>query len=214
MPLDNDYRLTVVESREGRQLDPRQGVARAIPRPSPQAALAAVRATSGVDEAITQVPNLAEAATWQDTAFFSVCTKTGTAAFLDLWDVDHFDFFSDMQSSLDSCRAWFAGDGFEFWGAPQGKTGRVNCHFQAPADGYYLAIASLEGDPLTGGSATTHYILDDFGPGSAPQDLGAFSFTGPVNQPFLLLLSADGHNFRIDQERGGFFFYSLTIYQL
>jgi hypothetical protein len=210
MPLDSDHRLTVVESREGRQLDPRQAGSRAIPRPSAQMALAAVRATSGADEAIAQVPNLAEAAVWQETAFFSVCTKTGTASFLDLWDVDHFDFFTDMQSSLNSCRAWFAGDGFEFFGAPQGKTGRVNCNFQAPAEGHYLVMASLEGD----GSATTHYFLDDFGPGSSPQDLGAFSFTGPVNQPFLLFLSADGHNFRIDQEQGGFFFYSLTIYQL
>ena len=213
MPLDSDHRLTIVESREGRQSDSGNGVVRAIPKPSPHAALVAVRSTSGSDEAIAQIPNLAEPATWQEIASFSVCTKTGTAAFLDLWDVDHFDFASDMQSSLNSCRAWFAGDGFEFFGAPQGKTGRVNCHFDAPVDGNYLAIASLESDPLTS-SATTRYLLDDFGPGSAPQDLGAFSFTGPVIQPFVLMLSAGGHNFRIDQEQGGFFFYSLTIYQL
>jgi hypothetical protein len=213
MPLDSDYQLTVVESRAGRQLDPRQAGARAIPKPSPQVALAAVRAAGGADEAIAQVPNLADAALWQETAFFSVCSKTGTASFLDLWDVDHFDFFTDMQSSLDSCRVWFGGDGFEFYGGPGGNTGRVNCNFFAEAEGYYLVIASVESDPSSD-SATVHYVLDDFGPGSSPQDLGAFAFTGPVNQPFLLLLSADGHNFRIDQEQGGFFFYSVTIYQL
>jgi hypothetical protein len=210
MPLDSEYRITVVES-QGQPLDPRKSEAlRATPRPSPQAAVAAVRATSGADEVIAQLPHLADASQLQETAFFSVCTKTGTASFLDLWDVDHFDFFTDMQSSLNNCWAWFSPDGFEFYGAPQGKTGRVNCTFQAPVDGTYLVIASLLSD---GGSGTVHYVLDDFGPGSAAVDLGAFTFTGPVNQAFVLSLGANSHSFRIDQETGGFFFLSLTVYQ-
>jgi hypothetical protein len=214
MPLDSEYRLSVVESRVSGQPDLRSGVVRAIPRPSAQEAFAAVRASSGVAEAIAQVPNLAEPATWQEFAFFSVCSKTGSATFLDLWDVDHLDSFSSMQQSVNSCSAWFAGDGFESFGAPPGKTGRVNCHSdQFVDDGHYLAIASLGADPPSS-AASVHYILDDFGPGSVPQDLGAFSFTGPVTQPFLLLLSAGAHSFRIDQEQGGFFFNSLTIYQL
>jgi hypothetical protein len=211
MTLDSDYRITVVES-QGQALDLRQTeIARPMPRPSPQAAVAAVRATSGADELIAQNPNLANAAQLQETASFSVCTKTGTASFLDLWDVDHFDFVSDMQSSLNSCSAWFAPDGFEQYGAPQGKTGRVNCTFQAPADGMYLAIASLMSHGAD--SATVRYVLDDFGPGSTPTDLGAFTFTGPVNQAFVLSLVANSHSIRIDQESGGLFFYNLTLYQ-
>jgi hypothetical protein len=211
MTQDSDYRITVVES-QGQPLDLRQrGAARATPRLSPHAAVAAVRATSGADELIAQIPNLADASQLQETAFFSVCTKTGTAGFLDLWDVDHYDFFTDLQSSLNNCSAWFSPDGFDFYGAPQGKTGRVNCTFQAPVDGTYLAIASLVGDG--GNSATVRYILDDFGPGSAPTDLGAFVFTGPVNQAFVLSLTANSHSVRIDQEAGGFFFSSLTLYQ-
>jgi len=210
MPLDSDYRINVVES-QGQQLDLRKnGTARATPRLSPQAAVAALRATSGADEVIARVPNLADASQLQETAFFSVCTKTGTASFLDLWDVDHFDFFTDLQSSLNNCSAWFSPDGFEFYGAPQGKTGRVNCTFEAPVDGTYLVIVSLLSD---GGSGTVHYIVDDFGPGSASTDLGAFTFTGPVNQAFVFSLAANSHSFRIDQEAGGFFFLSLTLYQ-
>jgi len=211
MPLDSDYRISVVKS-EGRELDFRKnGNTRATPRLSPQAAVAALRATSGADEVIAQVPHLADASLLQETAFFSVCTKTGTATFLDLWDVDHFDFFTDLQSSLNNCSAWFSPDGFEFYGAPQGKTGRVNCTFQAEVDGTYLAIVALNSD---GGSATVHYVVDDFGPGSAPTDLGSFTFTGPVNQAFVLSLAANSHSFRIDQEAGGFFFLSLTLYQV
>jgi hypothetical protein len=177
---------------------------------SPQTAIAALRATSGADEVISQVPNLADASQLQEAAYFSVCTKTGTATFLDLWDVDHFDFFTDMQTSLSNCSAWFSPDGFEAYGAPQGKNGRVNCTFDAPVDGTYLAIVSLMSD---GGSATVHYTVDDFGPGSSPTDLGSFTFTGPVNQAFVLALDANVHGFRIDQEAGGFFFLSLTLYQ-
>jgi hypothetical protein len=211
MTQDSDYRITVVES-QGQPRDLRQtGIARATPRLSPQAAVAAVRATNGADELIAQIPNLADASQLQETASFSVCTKTGTAEFLDLWDVDHFDFSSDMQSSLNSCSAWFAPDGFEFYGASPGKTGRVNCTFQAPVDGTYLAIASLMSDGAD--SATVRYVVDDFGPGSSPTDLGAFTFTGPVNQAFVLSLASNSHSIRIDQEAGGLYFYSLTLYQ-
>jgi len=210
MTSNSDYRITVVES-QGQPLDIRQrGMMRAAPRMSPQAAVAAVRATSGADELIAQVPSLADASVLQETASFSVCTKTGTATFLDLWDVDHFDFLADMQSSLNSCTAWFAPDGFEFFGSPPNKTGRVNCTFHAPVNGTYLAIASLISFL---GSATVHYIIDDFGPGSSPTDLGSFTFTGPVNQAFVFSLTANSHGLRIDQEAGGFFFSSLTLYQ-
>ena len=184
---------------------------RAAPRMSPQAAVAAVRATNGADELIAQVPSLADASLLQETAFFSVCTKTGTATFLNLWDVDHFDGFTDMQSSLNDCTAWFAPEGFgEFFGSPPTTTGRANCTFQAPIDGTYTAIASLIS---FGDSATVRYILDDFWPGSSPTYLGSFTFTGPVDQVFVFSLDANSHSLRIDQEAGGFFFSSLTLFQ-
>ncbi len=211
MPLDSDYRIAIVESQGQQQRDRRKnGTARATPKLSPEAAVAALRATSGADEVIAQVPNLADPAQLREFAFLSVCSKTGTGTFLDLWDVDHFDAFTDMQSSLNSCRAWFS-QGFQFFGAPPGKTGRVNCTFQTPVAGTYLAIASLMSD---GGSGTVRYILDDFGSGSTPTDLGTFTFTGPVNHAFVFSLAPNTHMFRIDQQAGGFFFLSLTLYQV
>ena len=115
VPLDSDYRLTIVES-QGQPNQPRPqlrkvGTAPATPKLSPEEAVAALRATSGADEVIAQVPNLADPAQLQEIAFFSVCSKTGTAKSLDLWDVDHFDAFTDMQSSLNGCRASFS-EGF------------------------------------------------------------------------------------------------------
>jgi hypothetical protein len=211
MPLDQDFRITVVESMEGQRLDPRQATARAVPTPSREMALAVVRAAGGAEEVLQQVPNLGTTAAWVDIAFFSVCSKTGTALFLDLWDVDHFDFFTDLQSDLNNCRVWFTANGHEPYGAPGTLTGRVNCYFSTPADAFYLAIASLESDP-PGTNATVRAVLDDFGAGGI--DLGVSGFNGLVNLPFLFHLSESAHSIRIDQQEGGFFFYSMTIYQL
>ena len=211
MPLDQNFRIKVVESMEGQRLDLREATVRATPTPSREIALAAVRAVGGAEEVLEQIPNLGTTAAWTETAFFSVCSKTGTALYLDLWDVDHFDFFTDLQSDLNSCRVWFTANGHETYGAPGTLTGRVNCYFTTPADAFYLAIASLESDPA-GTGATVRGVLDDFGAGGI--DLGVLGFNGPVNLPFLFHLSEGAHSIRIDQQEGGFFFYSMTIYQL
>jgi hypothetical protein len=216
--LESDYRLTIVES-QGQPSQPRSQLRKPATAPatrklSPHEAVAALRATRGADEVIAQVPNLADPAQLQEIAFFSVCSKTGSAQALDLWDVDHFDGFTDMQSSLNGCRAWFS-DGFSFFEAPQRKTGRVSCSFIATVAGTYLAIASLSSGPGSGAdSGSARYILDDFGAESPAKRLGDFTFTGPVNHVFVLSLdtSQSVHHFRIDQLAGGFFFLGVTIF--
>ncbi len=105
---------------------------------------------------------------WARTAYFSVCAKSGTAHYLDIWDADHFDGFTDMQGvRLDDCRAWFSGDGYTTWGSGQTKTGRVNCYFTAPVAGDYLCTAALQSYP-TGSAAQVECLIDNFSFGPLP----------------------------------------------
>ena len=101
------------------------------------------------------------------TAYFSVCSKSGTAHFLDIWDADHFDGFTDMQECVDDCRAWFSADGYAGWGSGQTKTGRVNCYFSAPTEGDYLCTAALQSYP-TGSPSQVECLIDSFSFGLAP----------------------------------------------
>lgn len=100
---------------------------------TPEEALAALEATKGASALIKRLPHLGDLKFWLPTAYFSVCRKTGTARYLDLWDTDHFDGFTDMQRCLNDCRAWFSGDGYQFWGFGQTKTGRASLGWRPEA---------------------------------------------------------------------------------
>lgn len=50
------------------------------------------------------MPGLGAPAAWVQVAYFSVWQKTGTATYLDIWDADHFDYFTDTQRDLTDCR--------------------------------------------------------------------------------------------------------------
>jgi hypothetical protein len=207
MPVDKNYRVVLGEARE--QVAPageRGGAAPADLKPSRQRVLTALKETSGAEEFIQKIPNLETLDLWQDTAYFSVCSKTGTAIWLDLWDADHFDYYTDMQTSLNECRVWFSADGRSEYGSPETKTGVINCTFSAPTDGFYICTASLQGDP-SGGQAQVECLVDNFSFGSLP-------FTGTIHQPHLANLSQGSHYFRIRQESGEFFFLSLSVWAL
>jgi hypothetical protein len=209
MPVDKSYRVVLGEALELlAPAEERVGAAAADLKPSPQRVLTALRETSGAEEFIKKIPNLETPDVWQDTAYFSVCSKTGTAYFLDIWDADHFDGFTDMQHSLNDCRVWFSAEGFSGWGSGDTRTGRINCYFVAPTSGAYICTASLQSFPtVTGNTAQVECLIDNF-------SFGPLAFNGTIHQPHLTNLSPGGHHFRIRQRSGSFFFLSLSVWSL
>ncbi len=178
--------------------------AHAKPTLAPAKVIRALRATRGADQVIAKLPSLVKANLWVPIATFSVCLKTGTATYLDIWDADHFDGFTDMQRCLAECRVWFSAEGFTYWDSPQTKTGRINCYFRAPSAGSYVCNAQLQS---YNGPARVECLIDSFSFGPLP-------FNGSINQPHPTSLSAGYHSFRIRQMSGSFFFVALTVWKV
>ena len=186
----------------------REGVAQPSGRNGPtfdrQLISKALLATPGAKDLVVKIPTLADAAAWQHVATLCVCVKSGTARYLDLWDADHFDFFTDMQRNIAECRAWFSGGGHEYWGEPAAKAGRVNAYFGAPASGNYVCNVELQS---YGGPAQVECLIDSYSYGPLP-------FNGSILQPHPAALSAGPHSFRIRQLSGSFFFGGLTVWKV
>lgn len=207
MATDRDFRLRLI--RAGRPSKEERSVTRvrrAKAETTPRAVLRSLKATPGADQVIAEVPGFADIGLWSQVAYFSVCRKSGSARWLDLWDADHFDGYTDMRECLDDCRAWFSADGFTTWGSGQTKTGRVNCYFTAPSAGNYICNARLQSDPLSGTSAV-ECLIDN-------STFGPLTWSGTIDQPHPCNLAAGGHHFRIRQLRGAFFFLSLTVWRV
>lgn len=137
-------------------------------------------------------------------ATFSVCQKMGTARYLDIWDADHFDYFTDMHRNLAECRVWFSDKGFTYWDSPETRTGRINCYFRAPSNGEYVCNVELQS---YGGQAMVECLMDDF-------NFGPLPINGSILQPHHSTLDAGYHSFRVRQKSGSFFFNSLTVWKL
>jgi hypothetical protein len=207
MEKGDKFELRIVESMEAYPPpDEREGIAATDLVTTPEEALEALKATKGAEAVLKQIPLLDRPELWFSTAYFSVCRKSGTAKYLDLWDLDAFDGFTDMGRCVSDCRAWFAGDGFEFWGSGETKTGRVNCYFTAPSEGWYTCNAKLQSYP-----SNELAIVECFMDSSSFGQLPVF---GTINQPHQARLSAGGHHFRIRQVSGSFFFLSLTVWAI
>ncbi len=201
-----EFELKVVESLQSYPpREERERVALADSLPTPEDVLKALRSTKGAAEALERIPNINELPLWLPIATFTVQRKTGTAAFLDIWDADHFDEFTDMQRCLNDSHAWFSGDGYQYWGSGQTKTGHVNCYFTAPSDGYYVCNAQLQSFP-TSSPAVVECLID----GSS---FGQLTVLGTIIQPHVANLVEGGHHFRIRQVAGSFFFLSLTVWR-
>jgi hypothetical protein len=207
VPADRKFRLQLLESLKAHPADrERDRITRAKPETSARAVLRSLKATPGADEILKRAPRFGELELWKEIAYFSVCRKSGAARWLDIWDADHFDGFTDMQRCVNDCRAWFSADGFTTWGSAQTKTGRVNCYFNAPAAGNYICNARLQSYPATAG-AVVECLIDN-------SSFGPLSWSGTIDQPHPCKLSAGGHHFRIRQVSGSFFFLSLTVYEV
>jgi len=206
--MPKEFRLKLIESKESLKLkaDARRVAAVKPARPTTDAkvVLKALKDSPGGPDVLKKLPNALDLALWLPTATFSVCMKTGTAVFLDIWDADHFDFFTDMQRCLTDCRAWFSADQFESWGSAKTKTGRINCFFNAPAAGNYICTAELQSFD---GPALVECLIDS-------SSFGFLPVNGTVVQPHPCVLSAGGHSFRIRQVSGSFFFVALTVWKV
>jgi hypothetical protein len=204
---DPGFELKLVESLESYPpREEREGFAATDLFTTPEEALDALKATKGAEAILDEIPELGDVDVWQEIACFCVCQKTGTARYLDIWDTDHFDGFTDMQRCLNECRAWFSGDGYDFWGSGQTKTGRINCYFTAPSAGRYTCNARLQSFP-TSSPAVVECLIDK-------NSFGQLTVLGTINQPHMASLSQGGHHFRIRQVSGAFFFLSLTVWKV
>jgi|SRR5437762_1246212 len=206
--MPKKFQLAILETQKALKVaaDARRVPAVEVAKPTLEAKpiYEALTATAGAKELMKQIPRLAEFSSWAFTACFCVCVKTGTAQFLDIWDADHFDGFTDMQHNVAQCRAWFSASGYTFWGSSETKTGRINCYFNAPAAGTYVCNAELQS---FGGPAQVECIIDS-------SSFGILPFNGLITQPHTCNLAAGGHSFRIRQVAGSFFFVSLTVWKI
>lgn len=203
----DDFKLSIVDSLKSfAAREEREGITAADLATTPEEALEALKATKGAAAVLKQVPNLENLEAWFPTAYFTVCSKFGTARYLDIWDTDHFDGFTDMQRCLNDCRAWFSADGYDSWGSGQTKTGRINCYFTAPTAGTYTCNARLQSYPATS-PASVECRIDN-------SSFGPLTVLGTINQPHMSNLSAGGHHFRIWQRSGSLFFLSLTVWRI
>jgi hypothetical protein len=205
---DGEYRIKLGESLEPvklpRDLQYQDRVRPVKPVIAAQEVQEALLSTAGAQEVLTKIPDLGDLTIWAPVAHFSVCQKTGTATFLDIWDCDHFDGFTDMKKNLSECRVWFSANGYTYWDSPQTKTGRINCFFRAPSAGNYVCSVQLQS---YAGSAQVECLIDSFSYGPLP-------FTGTIVQPHPAHLSAGYHSFRIRQISGSFFFAHLSVWKI
>jgi hypothetical protein len=209
MPVDKRSRMKIITSSRALKTERRRApVSRVNVKPTTSEIVRAFKKAPGYEEIVARIPKAATVAGWDkgtQVAYFSVCSKSGSAQFLDLWDCDHFDFVSDMKKSVADCRAWFSHAGFSTWGSAQTKTGRVNCFFNASTAGSYSCVAQLRADPLSS-TSKVECLIDN-------NSFGLLTFSGTILQPHFSVLSAGGHHFRIRQVDGAFYFLSLTIYR-
>lgn len=209
MAVDRKYRMKVLESTKTLKVERRPvRVLRVRVKPTTREIVRAFKKSAGYEEIIARIPKSKTVAGWDKgthIAYFSVCSKTGAASWLDIWDCDHFDGFTDMQRSINDCRAWFSHTGYSTWGSAQTATGRINCYFNAAVAGDYSCVVQLQSYPASS-NATVECLIDN-------SSFGVLPFTGTILQPHFSVLSAGGHHFRIRQASGSFFFLSLTVYR-
>lgn len=209
MPVDKSYRMRIVRSMRVLKTEKRPPrVPRVNVRPSTREIVRAFKQAPGYEDIVAQIPKAETVAGWDkgtQVAYFSVGSKSGSAAWLDLWDCDHFDGFTDMPRSVKDSRAWFSLAGFNTWGSAGTDTGRINCYFNAAIAANYSCVVQLQSYPLSS-TAIVECLIDN-------NSFGPLPFIGSILQPHFTTLSPGGHHFRIRQMAGAFFFLSLTVYR-
>ena len=209
MPVGKSFRMRLIRSTRTLKTERRPApVQRVAVKPTTVEIVRAFKRSPGAGEILARIPKAATVEGWDkgtQVAYFSVCGKSGAANWLDLWDCDHFDGFTDMPKSVADCRAWFSHTGYSSWGSAQTATGRINCHFNAAVGAAHSCVVQLQSYPSSS-QAVVECLIDNNSFGNLP-------FTGTVLQPHFSMLAAGGHHFRIRQVSGSFFFLSLTVYR-
>ncbi len=209
MAVGKRFRMQIISSTKVVKTERRpKPVKRVNVKPTTAEIIRAFKRSRGYEDVIARIPKAETAAGWDSgtqVAYFSVCQKSGSASFLDLWDCDHFDLVSDMQRSVADCRAWFSHRGFSTWGSAQTATGRINCFFNAAVAAPYSCVVQLQSDPVAS-NATVECLIDN-------NTFGPLPFSGTIIQPHFSMLSVGNHHFRIRQMSGAFYFLSLTVYR-
>jgi len=209
MPVAKSYRMKLLTSTRSFRAEPRPTRAPKVRvRPTTREIVRAFKKARGYKDILARIPKAATPAGWDkgtQIAYFSVCSKSGSARWLDLWDCDHFDDFTDMRRSVNDCRAWFSHTGFTTWGSAETATGRINCFFDAAIAGNYSCVVQLQSYPTSSG-ARVECLIDN-------NSFGPLPFSGTILQPHFSALAAGGHHFRIRQISGAFFFLGLTVYR-
>jgi len=189
---ENAFVVRVVDSLRSSDVEPCDGILEADLEVSAADALTAIRASEGSPAVLKALPSVGDLAAWAPVGTFTVASKTGTARYLDLWDVDHFDGFTHMQKNVAEGRAWFSDKGYDSWGSAQTRSGRINCFFTAPEPGAYICVARLQS---YAGPALVECLIDGSSFGSLPVN-------GIITQPHPCNLSAGGHHSGSDSSRG------------
>jgi hypothetical protein len=205
--VDPKYTMRILRPTALRKLEARPRRINAVNvRPTTKEIVRAFKKARGYTTIVNQIPKSATIEGWDkgtQIAYFCICTKTGSARWLDLWDADHFDMFTDIPQESRDCLAWFSHRGFDTWGSGQSATGRVNCYFDAAVAGDYSCVVQLQS---WSGPAQVECLIDNTSYGPLP-------FDGLILQPHFASLGSGGHHFRIRQMSGSFFFCSLTVYK-
>lgn len=206
MKDEPEFELQLLDAPEPYELrEEREGITLEDLVATPEEAFQALQTTKGAAGLLDSFPDLGDFEAWLSTAYFTVCRKTGTARYLDLWDADHFDGVTDMQRCINNCYAWFSGQGYEAWGSGETTTGRINCYFDAPAAGRYVINVRLK-SASSNQSAGVECLIDN-------SSYGPLTVLGTINQPHPANLGKGGHHFRIRQRWGSFYFLSLTVWR-
>ena len=112
MAVGKRFRMRIISSTKVVKTERRpKPLKRVNVKPTTAEIIRAFKRSRGYEDVIARIPKAETAAGWgsgTQVAYFSVCQKSGSARFLDLWDCDHFDLVSDMQRSVADCRAWFS----------------------------------------------------------------------------------------------------------
>ena len=207
MAVDKRNTLKILRSTRTLEVERRHPrIARVNVKPTTAQIVRAFKKARGYEEILKRIPKAATVRGWDKgtkVAYFSVCSKTGAASWLDIWDADHFDGVTHMQRCVSDCRAWFSHTGYSTWGSAQTNTGRINCYFNAATAGDYSCVVQLQSD---GPSAQVECLIDN-------SSYGPLTVAGTLTWPHFATLSAGGHSFRIRQMSGAFFFLSLTVYR-
>ena len=130
MPIDENYRMKILKSTRAIKAEPRlRAVGKVNTEPTTEEIVRAFKKVRGYEDIVARIPRAATVSGWDggtQIAYFSVCRKSGAASWLDIWDCDHFDGFTDMPRAVSDCRAWFSHTGYSTWGSAQTGTGRIN----------------------------------------------------------------------------------------